>query len=43
MLTADKRKMGALTAPRWLTAVAAVVALIIITLNIKVVYDAIAG
>ena len=43
MLTADKRKMGALTAPRWLTAVAAVVALIIITLNVKVVYDAIAG
>jgi manganese transport protein len=43
MLTADKRKMGALTAPRWLTIVAAVVALIIITLNVKVVYDAIAG
>jgi manganese transport protein len=43
VLTADKRKMGALMAPRWLTVIAAIVALIIVTLNIKVVYDAIAG
>jgi manganese transport protein len=43
MLTADKRKMTALVAPRLLTAIAAIVALIIVTLNIKVVYDAIIG
>jgi manganese transport protein len=39
MFTADKRKMGALTAPRWLTALAAVTALIVITLNLKLLYD----
>ena len=33
--TADRAKMGALTAPRWLTAFAAVVAAIIIVLNVK--------
>ncbi len=43
MLTGDRPKMGPLVAPRWLTAIAAVVALIIVTLNIKVVYDAIVG
>jgi manganese transport protein len=39
MFTADKRKMGALVAPYWMTALAAVVAIIVITLNIKLLYD----
>ena len=43
MFTADRRKMGALVAPLWVTVLAALTALIIITLNIKLIYDAIAG
>ena len=39
MFTADKRKMGALLAPRWLTALAVVTAAIVITLNLKLLYD----
>ena len=39
MFTADKRKMGALVAPRWLTALAAVTAIIVITLNLKLLWD----
>ena len=39
MFTADRRKMGALTAPRWVTALAALVAAIIIVLNIKLLAD----
>lgn len=39
MFTADRRKLGALVAPRWLTATAAVVAAIIIVLNIKLLVD----
>jgi len=39
MFTADRRKMGALTAPRWVTALAALVAAIIIVLNIKLLVD----
>src|SRR4051812_27741068 len=39
MFTADKSKMGALTAPRWVTALAALVAVIIITLNVKLIAD----
>jgi manganese transport protein len=39
MFTADKGKMGALVAPRWVTALAVVVAAIVIALNIKVLYD----
>ncbi len=39
MFTADKGKMGALVAPRWLTGLAAVTALIVITLNIKLLAD----
>jgi len=35
MLTASRKKMGAFVAPRWLTALAAVIALAIIVLNIK--------
>ena len=39
MMTADRAKMGALVAPRWLTAIAAVVATIIIVLNVKLLID----
>src|SRR5262245_33501561 len=39
MFTADKRKMGELIAPRWVTALAALVAAIIIALNIKLLID----
>ncbi len=39
MFAADKRKMGSLVAPRWLTAVAALIAAIIVILNVKLVFD----
>ncbi len=39
MFTADKVKMKDLVAPRWLTALAAVVALIIVVLNLKLLFD----
>jgi manganese transport protein len=41
MFTADRKKMGALVAARWVTALAILVAAIIIVLNIKLLYDAI--
>ncbi len=37
--TASRAKMGELIAPRWLTVLAAVTAAIIITLNVKLLYD----
>jgi manganese transport protein len=37
--TADRRKLGELVAPLWLTAVAAIVAAIIIALNVKLLVD----
>ncbi len=43
MLTASKAKMGELVAPRWLTAVAAVIAAIIIVLNLKLIFDVATG
>jgi manganese transport protein len=43
MFTADKRKLGTLVAPRWVTALAALTALIIIVLNIKLLWDLAAG
>jgi manganese transport protein len=43
MFTADRRKMGELVAPRWVTILAALTALVIITLNIKLLYDAATG
>jgi manganese transport protein len=39
MFTADRRKMGELVAPRWVTALAVLTAAVIITLNIKLLYD----
>src|SRR5215216_5285328 len=39
MFTADRQKMGALVAPRWLTWATALIAAILIVLNIKLLYD----
>jgi manganese transport protein len=39
MFTADRRKMGELVAPRWLTIVASVIAAVIIALNAKLIAD----
>ncbi|MCA0432343.1 MAG: Nramp family divalent metal transporter [Proteobacteria bacterium] len=41
--TRDKAKMGALVAPGWLTAVSGAIALIIIALNIKLLWDVAVG
>jgi manganese transport protein len=43
MFTADKKKMGLLVAPGWLTAVATVVAAVIIVLNVKLLIDWVLG
>jgi manganese transport protein len=43
MFTADRRKLGELTAPRWLTAIAGVIAAIIVALNVKLVFDFVVG
>jgi manganese transport protein len=43
MFTADRKKMGALVAPLWVTALAALAAALIIGLNVKLLYDQIAG
>ena len=43
MFTADRRKMGVLVAPRWVTALAVIVAAVVIALNIKVIYDLAVG
>ena len=43
MITASKGKMGELRAPPWLTGVAAIVAAIVITLNVKLIIDFITG
>ncbi|MCO4316613.1 Nramp family divalent metal transporter [Phyllobacterium sp. 21LDTY02-6] len=39
MFTASRSKMGALVAPRWLTAIAVVIAIIIAALNVKLLLD----
>jgi manganese transport protein len=39
MFTADRRKMGALIAPRWVTALAALTTALIVLLNIKLLVD----
>jgi manganese transport protein len=43
MFTADRRKMGALVAPLWVTMLAALAALVIIALNVKLITDQILG
>jgi manganese transport protein len=39
MFTRNRKKMGALVSPLWLTAISAVIAAIIIGLNMKLIYD----
>jgi manganese transport protein len=39
MFTADKAKMGALVAPRWLSALAYLIAVAIALLNVKLLAD----
>src|ERR1700674_744775 len=41
--TADRAKMGPLTSSRWLTIFAALIAIVIIALNAKLIWDQIAG
>jgi manganese transport protein len=43
LFTADRRKMAELVAPRWVTALAALVAAIIIALNLKLIADQVLG
>jgi manganese transport protein len=43
LFTADRSKMGALVAPRWVTALAALTALVVIVLNLKLLVDAATG
>ena len=43
MITANRQKMGVLVSPRWLTALCAVIAAIIVALNAKVVADFLTG
>ena len=43
MFTADRRKMGELIAPRWLTALAVLTAVVIIALNVKLLVDVVTG
>ena len=43
MFTASRAKLGTLVAPRWLTAAAAIVAAVIVVLNIKLVVDFVLG
>lgn len=43
MFTADKSKMGALVAPRWVTALAVLTAILVIVLNMKLLWDFAAG
>jgi manganese transport protein len=43
MFTASRAKMGAFVAPRWLTALAALTAALIIALNAKLVWDYLSG
>jgi manganese transport protein len=43
MFTADRAKMGELVAPRWVSALAASVAVVLIVLNLKLLYDLLPG
>ncbi|HHI71360.1 MAG TPA: divalent metal cation transporter, partial [Rhodobacteraceae bacterium] len=43
LFTADNRKMNGLPAPRWLTYVAWVITVIIVTLNLKLIWDVATG
>ena len=42
-MTADRTKMGALVSPRWLSAIALLIAVVITALNVKLVADFVTG
>ena len=43
MFTASKGKLGALVAPLWLTVAAALIATLLVTLNVKLIFDFLTG
>jgi len=43
MFTASKAKMGTFVAPRWLSFVAAIIAAVVIALNVKLLIDFVTG
>jgi manganese transport protein len=43
MFTASRAKMGDLVAPKWLVAVAVLIAVVIAALNVKLLFDFVAG
>ena len=43
MFTADRRKMGEMVSPKWMTALAVLTAAVLIILNVKLLYDQIVG
>jgi manganese transport protein len=43
MFTADRRKLGSLVAPRWVTVLAILTAALVIVLNMKLIHDFLAG
>jgi manganese transport protein len=43
MFTASKAKMGEFIAPRWLTVMAALIAVVVVTLNMKLLIDFVIG
>ncbi|MDQ7070022.1 MAG: Nramp family divalent metal transporter [Rhodobacterales bacterium] len=43
LFTADAQKMNGLPAPRWLTHAAWIITMIIVTLNLKLIYDVVTG
>jgi manganese transport protein len=43
MFTASRGKLGELVAPRWLSVVAAVIATLLISLNVKLIFDFVTG
>ncbi|PZU87366.1 MAG: divalent metal cation transporter [Shinella sp.] len=43
LMTADRAKMGALVSPRWLSAIALLIAIVITALNVKLVSDFLTG
>src|SRR5690606_20791456 len=43
MFTASRAKLGELVAPRWLTVIAATIATLLISLNVKLIFDFVTG
>ncbi len=43
MFTADRKEVGRVHGPRWLSAVAALIATVIIVLNVKLLVDFVTG